>query len=467
MRRILLLLPLVLVLLALLPIFSSAPPTPASAQAPARVTQVDTQHYPDVTLYVGVTGRDGRPMGGLAAKDFAVTEDGQPVVIDDFAGGAGPISTVLVIDRSGSMDENDKIEGAQDAARAFVEQMRPGDQTELITFNQRSSVDERFTSSQDDLLRAIDDIEADGGTALYDSMIAGVDALKNASGRRALLLLTDGQDCRDSSTCPDNYGSRRSLDQAIAYAEQQNQPVYVIGLGERGGDERDGIDESVLQRIAGETSGEYFYAPGADQLADLYRTLSAGMQQEYTLTYRSPRPFYDGTRRDIRVSVGGAPAAAGAYVERHLIDVRSDPRVGLLLLLPVLGALLAPTLLRRRTTTNGRPTTDDRRPAEASFGAVPIAIETTPAVGSTIVQPRSVVVIPSDVARCTACDAPLLRAGARFCADCGAAQPSTQAAPPRRIFCDQCGRPVGDGAQFCSHCGATTPGLLKAGTLER
>jgi hypothetical protein len=169
------------------------------------------------------------------------------------------------------------------------------------------------------------------------------------------------------------------------------------------------------------------------------------------LTYRSPRPFYDGTRRDIRVSVGGAPAATGGYVERHLIDVRSDPRVGLLLLLPILGALLAPTLLRRRRTTeDGRPTTDGR-------DAAPIAIEYAPAVGSTIVQPAGVVVIPADVARCASCDAALLRAGARFCADCGAAQPVAPIALPRRIFCDQCGRPMHDGSQFCAHCGATTP----------
>jgi hypothetical protein len=372
---------------------------------------------------------------------------------------------VLVIDRSGSMDENDKIEGAQDAARAFVEQMRPGDQTELITFNQTARVDERFTGSQEELLRAIDRIDPDGGTALYDSMVAGVDALKNVAGRRALLLLTDGQDCRESTICPDNYGSRRSLDQAIAYAEQQGQPVYVIGLGDRNGGERDGIDEGVLQQIASQTSGEYFYAPSGDQLADLYRKLSAGLQQEYTLTYRSPRPFYDGTRRDIRVSVGGAPAASGGYVERHLIDVRSDPRVGVLLLLPILGALLAPTLLRRRPATDdGRRTMDDGRQTTNDYGSVPILAESGSALGSTILQTPSVVVVPADVARCTSCDAALLRAGARFCADCGAAQPSAQAAPPsvgisppRRIFCDQCGRPMRDGAHFCAHCGATTP----------
>jgi Ca-activated chloride channel family protein len=459
MRRILLLLPLILLLLALVPIFGPAAPIAAPDASPARVTQVDTAHYPDVTLYVGVTGTDGRTVGGLAARDFAVTEDGQPVTIADFAGAAGPISTVLVIDRSGSMDENDKIDGAQDAARAFVEQMRPGDQTELITFNQTARVDERFTGSQDELLRAIDDIDADGGTALYDSMVAGVDALKNASGRRALLLLTDGQDCRESSICPDEYGSRRGLEQAIAYAEQQGQPVYVIGLGDRAGGERDGIDEGVLRKIADETSGEYFYTPSGDQLAGLYRTLSAGLQQEYMLTYRSPRPFYDGTRRDIRVSVGGAPAATGGYVERHVIDVRSDPRVGLLLLLPILGALLAPTLLRRR------PTTDHRPPTPAARDSAPISIESAPAIGSTIVQTASVVVIPADVARCTSCDAPLLRAGARFCADCGAVQPAPPIAPQRRIFCDQCGRPMPDRAQFCAHCGTTTPAPV--GRFER
>ena len=449
MRRILLLLPLVLLLLALMS-FGQAEPIASSTASPARVTQVDTAHYPDVTLYVGVTGADGKPVGGLAARDFAVTEDGQPVTLADFAGGAGPISTVLVIDHSGSMDENDKLEGAQDAARAFVEQMRPGDQTAIIAFSNAPELIEPFTDDKDQLDQSIRHIRADGSTALYDSVIAGVDELKGAQGRRALLLLTDGRDLL--RTGDDTQASRASLDTAIATAVKAGIAVQTIGLGDRAGGERDGIDEGVLQKIADGTSGEYFYAPSGDQLADLYRKLSAGLQQEYTLTYRSPRPFYDGTRRDIRVSVGGAPAASGGYVERHLIDVRSDPRVGVLLLLPVLGALLAPTLLRRR-----RPTTNDQRPTTDDRDSVPNALASVPAFGSTIFQAPNVVVIAADAARCISCDAALLRAGARFCAECGAAQPAAQVAPPRRIFCDQCGRPMRDEAAFCAHCGATIP----------
>jgi VWFA-related protein len=455
MRRILLLLPLVLLLLVLVPLFMPAAHIATPNPSPARVTQVDTAHYPDVTLYVGVTGTDGKPVGGLAARDFAVTEDGQPVTLADFSAAAGPISTVLVIDRSGSMDENDKIDGAQDAARAFVDQMRPGDQTAVIAFSNQPELIEPFTDDKDRLDRSIRRIRADGSTALYDSLIAGVDELTHAEGRRALLLLTDGRDLL--RTGDDTQASRASLDTAIASAVEAGIAVQTIGLGDRDGGQSDGIDEGVLQKIADQTSGEYFYAPSGDQLAQLYRTLSAGLQQEYMLTYRSPRPFYDGTRRDIRVSVGGAPAASGGYVERHLIDVRSDPRVGILLLLPVLGALLAPTLLRRRQTIgDGRPTIDNRPPATTS-DSVPNAIESTPAIGSTIMQPARIVVVPVDVARCTSCDAPLLRAGARFCAECGAPQPAAQVAAPRRIFCDKCGRPMRDGAHFCAHCGTTTP----------
>jgi Ca-activated chloride channel homolog len=433
------------------------PALPASAQSSrnAHVTQVDSSNYPDVTVYVGVSDAGGQPVGGLSARDFTLTEDGQPVEITGFAGGgASAVTTMLVIDRSGSMDENDKIDGARDAARAFVEQMRPGDRTAVIAFNSQSRMAQDFTGSQNDLVEAIERIRPDGGTALYDSVVAGVDSLKGAAGRRALLVLTDGQDCRDSDACPREYGSDSTLRQAVDYATGNGQPLYVIGLGDRGSNDTDGIDESVLQELARDTGGEYFYAPDGDQLAGLYRKLSADLQQEYALTYRSPRPFFDGTRRDIQVGVGGAPAAAARYVERHLIHVRSEPLVGLLLLLPIVGALLLPSLLRR--PRGGRPGAN----TAARPDVVPITVESVLATGSTIMQMPSVVVIPPDGGRCSSCDAPLLQAGARFCSACGAAQEAPAPAAPRRIFCDQCGRPMRAHARFCSECGATAPVLV-------
>jgi hypothetical protein len=365
---------------------------------------------------------------------------------------------VLVIDRSGSMDEGGKMRGAREAARAFVRQMRPGDQTAVIAFDSHPQIIQPFTSDTARLDQAIRRIDAGDSTALYDSLIAGVNALKGASGRRALLLVTDGRDCLHPP-CASYPASSASLNEATQVAIAAGQPVQVVGLGDRqDDDERSGIDEGVLREIAEKTGGDYFYAPSADELAGLYRKLSADMQQEYALTYRSPRPFYDGTRRDIRVNVGGAPAASGGYMERHLIDVRSDPLVGVLLLLPILGALLLPSLLRR--PTNGQPPAANVQ-GVAGPAVIPIEQDNPVApglvTGSTILQPARITVLPPDVPRCQSCDAPLLRSGARFCSECGAVQPASQAATGRRIFCDQCGRSMRLGAQFCAHCGATAP----------
>jgi hypothetical protein len=336
--------------------------------------------------------------------------------------------------------------------------MRPGDQTALIAFSTAPRLVQPFTADQDLLDRAIRRLRPDGSTALYDSLIAGVDELKNLSGRRALLLLTDGRDM--VGTDNPAPASRASLDKAIDAANRAGVSAQVVGLGDRGSDDlRNGIDEQVLERIANQTGGAYFYAPSADQLADLYRRLSADMQQEYAITYRSPRPFYDGTRRDIRVSVGGAPSASGAYVERHLINVHSDPLVGVLLLLSILAALFLPGLIGRRKANAGQ---------RASNGAQqPSLAATSPrlaADGPTVLQPAGITLISADARRCQACSAALAPPDARFCMACGTDQGATdefstrpKAVAGRRIFCDQCGRPLREGARFCSTCGATVP----------
>lgn len=423
MRRIILpavaiLLVLLMALALVLPIASSRSDSLTADDAQVRVTQVDPAAYPEIALYVAVQDAAGQPRPGLTRSDFAITEDGQPVELTGFsgAGDGGPISTALVIDRSGSMEDDDKLDGAVEAALAFVGLMRPGDQAALIAFNSDVDLEEPFTGDQAELERSIERLRPDGGTAVYDSIVAGVDLLREQPGRRMLLVLTDGQDCRESGDgCPNDAGSTSSLEEAIAYANAAGQPVYVVGLGESNGD---GIDEDVLQQIAAETAGQYFYAPEADELAALYAGLAGNLQQEYRLTYVSPRPFYDGTRRDIRVQVGGSVADV-AYTERHLINVTSGLLPGVVLLVPLVGLLLLPGLRRRRAAPAG---------AAGSGGPYPpLPGQPLPAAPATIVEaplpaaPAMIIDRPQAAAprRCTACDNEL-RPNARFCNRCGA-----------------------------------------------
>lgn len=433
MRRIILpavaiLLVLLMALALVLPIASSRSDSLTADDAQVRVTQVDPAAYPEIALYVAVEDAAGQPRPGLNRDDFAITEDGQPVELTGFsgAGDGGPISTALVIDRSGSMEDDDKLDGAIDAALAFVGLMRPGDQAALIAFNSDVDLEEPFTDDQAELERSIERLRPDGGTAVYDSIVAGVDLLREQPGRRMLLVLTDGQDCREPGDgCPNDVGSTNSLEQAIAYANAAGQPVYVVGLGASNGD---GIDEDVLQQIAGETAGQYFYAPEADELAALYAGLAGNLQQEYRLTYVSPRPFYDGTRRDIRVQVAGS-VAGGGYTERHLINVTSGLLPGVVLLIPLVGMLLLPGLRRRRGAAGALGGSNPPIPTPLAQHTFP------PAAPATIVdRPASPALTPGPVPsvrgaggetltaaprRCTACDNEL-RPNARFCNRCGA-----------------------------------------------
>lgn len=393
---------------------------PGSAAGRVQVTQIDPAAYPQITLFVSARDSSGALRSDLTRADFAITEDGQPVDLIDFGGAGGEsISTALVIDRSGSMKEEDKIDGAREAATAFVDLLRPGDRAALIAFDSEVDLRQPFTDNQQQLLRSIEQLQPDGGTALYDSVVTGVDLLRDQPGRRVLLVLTDGQDMRDSPDFRDrNYGSEHTLDEAIAYAEAAGQSVYIVGLGDRGSSGDAGIDETVLTRIADGTGGQYFYAPRADELADLYTDLAGAIQNEYRLAYVSPRPYYDGTRRDIQVTVAGI-AIASSYTERHLINVSSSPLVGLVLLLPLAGLLIVPVLLRRRPSAIAMPETP-----RSSAASPPALATATPSLGPGAVIFAPEAATPTIVDRprhCQSCDAPL-RSGARFCSRCGAAQ---------------------------------------------
>jgi VWFA-related protein len=307
----------------------------------ASVTLIDADSaFPTINTHVLVRDGTGQPVRGLGQEVFELTEDGIPVRITGFLGaGEQAVTAVLVIDHSGSM-EGSKMAGAQEAAKVFVSMTREDmDSLGILVFDDvidtLSTLKPVNRADRDALMRQIDAVRPGGGTAFHDAVYAAVEQLQGASGRTVVVALTDGKDNK----------SRRSVDQVITFAKSNHAPVYTIGLG-RGGD----IDVGRLRKLAQETGGEFHQTPTADQLAELYRKIAEELQNEYVISYTSPTPELDGTRREVVVNLehaGGALSTSGPYAVGGIIKSSINyPFFGALLLL-LLVLLALPSAFRR------------------------------------------------------------------------------------------------------------------------
>jgi hypothetical protein len=145
-----------------------------------------------VILWVTVTDRSDKLVGDLTKESFTVLEEGVPQVIRDFLLEDRPITMAIVLDSSGSM--RDAMPEVHQAAASFVETLRPQDRALVIDFDDKVFLLQELTSDQALLKEAVTSTEALGSTALYDSLHAAFRKLRGIEGRKAIVLLSDGDD---------------------------------------------------------------------------------------------------------------------------------------------------------------------------------------------------------------------------------------------------------------------------------
>jgi VWFA-related protein len=217
------------------------------------------------------------------------------------SGEAGPLTTLLVMDVSGSMFNGGKLEAAKAAARAYVARMRPGDETGLISFNTQVTVVQAITSDQSALLAAIDSLDARNDTAMYDALAKATALLQAETGRKAIIVLTDGLDNR----------SKVNVDEVISSVSPGGLSISTIGLGDpEAGGTNNGLDEAGLRSLAGQAGGLYGFASDAASLQSIYESYGRALQSEVAITYTSPSALRDGVNRTLTVSLGAGGVSA-------------------------------------------------------------------------------------------------------------------------------------------------------------
>lgn len=310
--------------------------------AQIRITQVDNSKFPQITVYVSVTNVAGEPLA-VNPNQIQIFENGQQMQPGQISGSGeiGPLTTLLVMDVSGSMFDAGKLIAAKAAAKAYVEQMRPGDQAGLLTFNTEVTYLQMITTDRDALIRAIDSLDARGDTAMYDALVQAAQILQNVPGRKAIIVLTDGLD---------NL-SKRTADDVVQAIGAGGLSISTIGLGDLSqGGSNSGLDQPALQSLASRAGGVYGYVNDPQALPGLYEQYGRALQSEYSITYTTSSTLRDGLNRTLDISLGGSASTQGSYNPGGVIPEVSQGAswlVFVVFLVVLVGLLFVPGLVGR------------------------------------------------------------------------------------------------------------------------
>ena len=248
----------------------------------------------EVTLHATVIDDKNRLVMNLDKADFTVFENDKPQQIKQFRLEDFPVAIGIVIDNSGSMRE--KRDAVNKAALNLVKASNPQDQVFVVNFNDEYYLDQEFTPDIKKLQAALEHVEARGGTALYDAIVASADYLTHSPlQRKAIFVVTDGED----------DASQETLEQAVHKLQQENGPVvYAIGLL---GEEKSRRAKRALELIAERTGGESFFPPTLNEVDEISRSIAHDIRNQYTITYAPTTPKTVQGYRTIHVDAHAKP----------------------------------------------------------------------------------------------------------------------------------------------------------------
>jgi Ca-activated chloride channel homolog len=264
-------------------------PSPTQQPASENGTFVIRKDVDEVLLHATVVDDKGHIVTDLDKNAFTVYEDGKQQEIVSFRHEDIPVAMGIVIDNSGSMRE--KRSKVNQAALNLVRSSNPQDEVFVVNFNDEYYLDQDFTNDLLKLKEALEKIDAKGGTALYEALVASAENFKNAKlDRKILFVVTDGED----------NASRETLEQAVKQLQEENGPsVYAIGI--LGEEEHPKRARRALDIITQRTGGVAFFPKTLDEVDEISKQVAHDIRNQYTIGYKPTNPRSSGGFRQIRV----------------------------------------------------------------------------------------------------------------------------------------------------------------------
>jgi VWFA-related protein len=312
----------------------SATPKDEPQDDPAETVKVNVDV---VQLFFNVKDKHGALIPNLAKEDFSIVEDGAPQTIKYFKAESDlPLTLGILIDSSGSQQR--VLEMEKEVGGAFLENiLRPKDEAFVIDFDVDVNLLQDFTSSVSKLKRALNDakINTGGGTCsspigpqgpvpcgasgprgtlLYDAVyLASHDELSHEVGRKAMILLTDGED----------QGSSLKIRDAIEAAQKADSICYVLLIADRGFYGGGYYGDSEMKKLTAETGGRVIEVGNKiDKLREAFDQIANELRSQYNIGYTPTNTVRDGSFRKIEIRPNHheykIQARAGYYaIQRH------------------------------------------------------------------------------------------------------------------------------------------------------
>ena len=274
-----------------------------------------------VTLNVSVTDRDGRYVSGLTQDDFAVLEDARPQLLERFAATDHPLSLIVLLDASASMQS--RLPVVRESVRRLLDTLGPHDRMQLVQFNNRISVLQEFTTDRQAVEAGLARLDAGGNTAVLNAVYrafretaVALAAEADRADRWAIVLLSDGVDTDSLFT----------VEQVLDEARRSAAVVHVVSLlqdmeGSVVMGARHEQAARLFRGLAGETGGRLIRPLATADLTEAFAEVASALRTQYTIGYVSTNAISDGRWRAIAVSVKGRPELRLRYREGYYADV--------------------------------------------------------------------------------------------------------------------------------------------------
>jgi VWFA-related protein len=262
---------------------------------------------PVVNVDAVVTDNNGNYLTGLKKENFRITEDGAAQAITNFALTDAPITIVLLLEFS-KLGYQVFTYNARNWSVAFLNNLKPNDWVALETFNMRPNVEVDFTHNRDEVMRGLYQLVYPpfSESNLFDALSDVLDRLKDAKGRKSVLLLASGIDTF----------SKMNLDQVMKRIRETDATIFSVGVGEQlflRADAAGGLGpggqlnylqaQNQLKTFAAMTGGRAWLPRFDGEIPSIMQDVAASLRNQYSLAYTPSNATLDGKYHKIKVEL--------------------------------------------------------------------------------------------------------------------------------------------------------------------